>query len=89
MGGWLSGYSTSFTPRYIGGSSPSSPTNLGEEMSTFVIEYTSCEGNFRWMTIEAKNEIEAESLALEWTDIGGDGIAEVLRVYEGDFLDRN
>ena len=43
------------------GSIPTTPTNLERnEMQTFVIEYTSCEGNFRWMTIEAESSFEAE-----------------------------
>jgi hypothetical protein len=55
-------------------------------METFVIEYVSCEDNFRWMTIEAENAYEAEILALDGTDVGGDGIAKISDVYRGEGL---
>ena len=65
------------------GSIPTTPTNLERnEMQTFVIEYTSCEGNFRWMTIEAESVFEAEDMAITGSDVGGDGIAEILTIYE-------
>jgi hypothetical protein len=53
----------------------------------FVIEYTSCESNFRWMTIEAEDKHEAESLSIEGNDVGGGGITKILAIYEGEKLE--
>ena len=59
------------------------------EMTTFVVEYTSYESNFRWTTVEAENDYEARILALEDSDLCGDGICEILDIYEGDSMCRD
>ena len=58
-------------------------------LTTFVVEYTSYESNFRWTTVEAENDYEARILALEDSDWCGDGICEILVIYEGDSMCRD
>jgi len=55
-------------------------------MESFVIEYESCEGERRWMTVDAEDVVDAEDTALEETMRFGDGIAEILSIYPGDFV---